>query len=286
VSPEQKLRIVEALQAGGELVAMTGDGVNDAPALKRADIGVAMGVSGTDAARQASAIVLLDDDFATIVTAVREGRRVYDNVRRFVRYAVATNSAEVATLLVAPFLGLPVPLLPIQILWMNLVTDSLPGLALAAEPAAADVMQRPPRPPGEGVFARGLGRHVLWVGALMAALALGMQAWCVGTGVGAWQTVVFTFLCLSQLGHALAIRSEHASLFTQGLRSNKPLLAAVALTFLLQLAVVYLPFLNRLFHTQPLSPGLLALTLGASATIFAAVELEKWWGRRPAPRQA
>jgi len=280
VAPEQKLRIVEALQAQGEVVAMAGDGVNDAPALKRADIGVAMGISGTDAAREASAMILLDDNFATMVGAVREGRRIYDNIRRFVRYAVTTNSAEVATLFFAPLLGLPVPLLPIQILWMNLITDSLPGLALAAEPAEHDVMRRPPRPPGESVFARGLGRHVLWVGALMAAIALGMEAWSFGSGTASWQTLVFTVLCLSQLGHILAIRSERESLFTQGLLSNKPLAGAVALTLALQLAVVYVPALNRLFHTEPLGPGALALALGASAVVFAAVEVEKWIGRR------
>jgi Ca2+-transporting ATPase len=284
VAPEQKLRIVEALQARGELVAMTGDGVNDAPALKRADIGVAMGISGTDAAREASAMILLDDNFATMVGAVREGRRIYDNIRRFVRYAVATNSAEVATLFVAPLLGLPVPLLPIQILWMNLITDSLPGLALAAEPAERDVMRRPPRPPGESVFARGLGRHVLWVGALMAATALGVEAWCVNASSVPWQTMVFTVLCLSQLGHVMAIRSERESLFTQGLLSNKPLLGAVALTVLLQMAVVYVPVLNRVFHTEPLSAKALALTVGASLTVFVAVELEKWWGRRARAR--
>jgi Ca2+-transporting ATPase len=282
VAPEQKLRIVEALQARGELVAMTGDGVNDAPALKRADIGVAMGLGGTDAAREASAMVLMDDNFVTIVGAVREGRRIYDNIRRFIRYAVTTNAAEVATLFAAPLLGLPVPLLPIQILWMNLITDSLPGLALAAEPAEADVMRRPPRPPGESVFARGLGRHTLWVGALMAATALGAEAWSLRSGTSSWQTVVFTVLCLSQLGHAMAIRSEQQSLFAQGLLSNKPLLGAVGLTVVLQMAVLYVPVLNRVFHTEPLGAATLALTLGASLIVFAAVEVEKWWGRRHA----
>jgi Ca2+-transporting ATPase len=283
VAPEQKLRIVEALQARGEIVAMTGDGVNDAPALKRADIGVAMGISGTDAAKEASAMVLLDDNFATMVGAVREGRRIYDNIRRFVRYAVTTNSAEVATLFLALLFGLPVPLLPIQILWMNLVTDSLPGLALAAEPAERDVMRRPPRPPVEGIFARGLGFHVLWVGALMSVLALGVQWWSWRSGAVPWQTLVFTVLCLSQLAHVLAIRSERESLFTQGLLSNRPLVGAVALTFLLQMAVVYVPAFNRIFHTEPLSGAALALALGTSAMVFAAVEMEKWIGRRWGP---
>jgi P-type Ca2+ transporter type 2C len=280
VAPEQKLRIVEALQAHGEVVAMTGDGVNDAPALKRADVGVAMGLTGTDVAKEAASVILLDDNFATIVRAVREGRRIYDNVRRFVRYAVATNSAEVWTIFLAPFLGLPLPLLPLQILWINLVTDSLPGLALAAEPAERDVMRRPPRSPQESLFARGLGIHVLWVGALMAAVTLGTEALYRHLGRETWQTMVFTVLCLSQLGHALAIRSERASLFTQGLLSNKPLLGAVALTLLLQAGILYIPILNGVFQTTPLGPGDVALALGLSSIVFLAVEAEKWRTRR------
>ena len=281
VAPEQKLRIVEALPARGELGAMTGDGVNDAPALKRADIGVAMGREGTDAAREAGSMILLDDNFATIVRAVREGRRIYDNIRRFVRYAVATNSAEVWTIFLAPLFGLPLPLLPLQILWINLVTDSLPGLALAAEPAESDVMRRRPRPPRESLFARGLAIHVLWVGGSMALVTLGTQAWYSHHGAPGWQTMVFTVLCLSQLGHALAIRSERQSLFRQGLLSNKPLLGAVLVTLALQLAIVYVPFLNGVFKTRPLGPGDLALALGLSSIVFFAVEAEKklsgWW---------
>ena len=156
--------------------------------LRRADIGVAMGITGTDVAKEASAMVLLDDNFATIVRAIREGRRIYDNIRRFIRYAVTTNSGEIWIMFLAPFMGLPVPLLPIQILWINLVTDGLPGLALAVEPEEPDIMRRPPRPPQESVFARGLGVHVLWVGPLMAALVLGTQAWSLATGSAHWQT--------------------------------------------------------------------------------------------------
>jgi Ca2+-transporting ATPase len=278
VSPEQKLKIVTALQRRGECVAMTGDGVNDAPALRQADIGIAMGVTGTDVAKEASAMVLLDDNFATVVRAVREGRRIYDNLRRFIRYQMTTNSAEVWTLFLAPFLGLPVPLLPIQILWINLVTDGLPGLALAVEPAEGAVMQRPPRPLREGVFARGLGIHVLWVGLFMAALALGAQAWFVDAGAeqARWQTITFTMLCFVQLGHVLAVRSERESLFTQGLMSNRPLLGAVAIAIALQLAIIYVPALNRLFKTQPLSAAELALTVAGAASVFAVVETEKW----------
>jgi Ca2+-transporting ATPase len=276
VAPEQKLKIVTALQAAGEVVAMTGDGVNDAPALKRADVGVAMGIEGTDVAREASAIVLLDDNFATIVRAVREGRRIYDNLRRFVRYVLTTNSAEIWTIFLAPILGLPVPLLPIQILWINLVTDGLPGLALASEPAERDVMRRPPRPPSESLFARGLGAHAFLVGLFMAALVLGIQAWYWHLGSSAWQTAVFTALCFTQLAHVLAIRSEHTSLFRLGLTSNRPLLGAVVLTVLLQLAIVYIPALNTLFKTVPLGPGELTACVGASLLILAVVEVEKW----------
>jgi Ca2+-transporting ATPase len=286
VAPEQKLRIVEALQARGELVAMTGDGVNDAPALKRADIGVAMGIQGTDAAKEAGSMILLDDNFATIVRAVREGRRIYDNIRRFVRYAVATNSAEVWTIFLAPLLGLPLPLLPLQILWINLVTDSLPGLALAAEAGESDVMRRPPRPPREGIFAHGLGLHVLWVGALMAAVTLGTQAWYLRLGAATWQTMVFTVLCLSQLGNALAVRSERRSLIEQGLLSNKPLLGAVLVALALQLAIVYVPFLNDVFKTRALGPADLALALALSSIVFFAVEAEKWLRRRAESRRA
>jgi Ca2+-transporting ATPase len=280
-TPEQKLKIVTALQSRGECVAMTGDGVNDAPALRQADIGVAMGVTGTDVAKEASALVLLDDNFATVVRAVREGRRIYDNLRRFVRYQMTTNSAEVWTLFLAPFLGLPVPLLPLQILWINLVTDGLPGLALAAEQAERDVMKRPPRPVGEGMFARGLGAHVLWVGLFMAALTLGAQAWFVESGAAQarWQTVAFTMLCFVQLGHVLAVRSERESLFTQGLLTNRPLLGAVLLAIGLQLVIIYAPALNRLFRTEPLTAPELALTFGGAGLVFAVVEIEKWLRR-------
>jgi Ca2+-transporting ATPase len=280
VAPEQKLRIVAALQARGEVVAMTGDGVNDAPALQRADIGVAMGVAGTDVAKEAAAMVLLDDNFATVVNAVHEGRRIFDNLRRFIRYQLTTNSAEVWTIFLAPFLGLPIPLTPLQILWINLVTDGLPGLSLASEPAERDVMRRAPRPRNETIFAGGLGTHAFVVGLIMAGLTLGVQAWHLQTGSESWQTALFTTLCFAQLGHVLAIRSERTSLFAQGLFSNKPLLAAIALTALLQLAVVYVPAMNALFDTVPLTAGELAVAIGAGVTIFAIVELEKAARRR------
>ncbi|MCK6554349.1 cation-translocating P-type ATPase [Candidatus Binatia bacterium] len=279
VAPEHKIRIVKALQARGELVAMTGDGVNDAPALRRADIGVAMGVAGTDVAKEAAHMILLDDNFATIVSAVREGRRIFDNIRKFIKYTMTSNSGEIWTIFLAPFIGLPIPLLPIHILWINLVTDGLPGLALAAEPEERGLMRRPPRPPDESVFAHGMWQHIVWVGLLMGAVCLFTQAWAVRSASAHWQTMVFTVLTLSQMGHALAIRSERDSLFRQGLGSNRPLLGAVVLTLLLQLATIYVPALNPIFRTEPLTAGELAACLGLSSLVFVAVEIEKWFIR-------
>jgi Ca2+-transporting ATPase len=279
VDPAQKIRIVAALQARGEFVAMTGDGVNDAPALRRADIGVAMGLGGTDVAREAASLVLLDDNFATVVKAVREGRRIFDNIRKFVRYAMTGNSGEIWTLFLAPLLGMPIALLPIHILWVNLVTDGLPGLALAAEPAESGVMQRPPRPPGESLFAGGLWQHILGVGLLIGGLCLAVQAWALSHAEAHWQTMVFTVLTLSQMAHVLAIRSETAAVWHLGLGSNKPLLGAVGLTFVLQLATIYVPFLNPVFKTQPLSALELGICLAAASVVFAVVEIEKAWRR-------
>ena len=275
VDPEQKIRIVEALQAQGHFVAMTGDGVNDAPALKRADIGVAMGRGGTDVAREASSLVLLDDNFATIVAAVKEGRRIYDNIRKFVRYAMTGNSGEVWTIFLAPLLFLPIPLLPIHILWVNLVTDGLPGLALAAEPAERGIMQRPPRPPHESLFAHGMWQHILFMGLLIAGLCLAVQAWALHTGHAHWQTMVFTVLTLAQMAHVIAIRSESEPIWRLGLLSNRPLLGAVLLTFALQMATIYVPFLNPIFKTQPLSLSELLICLAAAATVYIAVEVGK-----------
>ncbi len=280
VDPAQKLRIVEALQRQGEFVAMTGDGVNDAPALQRSDIGVAMGRSGTDVAREAADLVLLDDNFATIVAAVREGRHIFENIRKFINFIMASNAAEIWTLFLAPLLGLPVPLLPIHILWINLVTDGLPGLALAVEPEERSLMDRPPRPPTESLFARGLWQHVVWVGLMIAALSIFSQAYAIRVGSAHWQTIIFTVLTISQMANVMAARSETESLWRLGLFSNLPLLGAVGLTVGLQMAVIYWPPFQPLFRTAPLSAAELAFALALSLVVLPAVEIEKWLVRR------
>jgi len=280
VTPEQKINIVKALQACGEFVAMTGDGVNDAPALKQAEIGVAMGGKGTDVAREAADLVLLDDNFSTIVAAIAEGRRIFDNILKFIKYTMTSNSGEIWTLLLAPLFGLPIPLLPIHILWINLVTDALPGLALTAEPAERGTMACPPRSPNESIFAHGIWQHMLWVGLLIAGLSILSQAWSYHSGSSHWQTMVFTVLTLCQLANVLAIRSERESLFTLGLMSNKPLLGAVLLTISLQLAVIYVPFLQNIFHTESLTLFELLVCFALASIVLFAVELEKLLVRR------
>jgi Ca2+-transporting ATPase len=280
VNPEQKIRIVESLQSHQQFVAMTGDGVNDAPALKRADVGVAMGKIGTEVAREASQLVLLDDEFKTIVTAVKEGRRIFDNIRKFIKYTMTSNTGEILTLLLAPLLGMPIPLLPIHILWINLVTDGLPGLALSVEPAEKGVMKRPPRPSTESIFAHGMWQHMLWVGFLIAALSLSPLVWAEVQSSEHWQTMVFTTLTFCQLVHVIAIRSERESLFSIGFTSNPTLLITVVLTVGLQLIVIYTPWLQSIFKTQPLSLQELGLCVLLSSVIFFAVEIEKWLARR------
>ncbi|WP_166829636.1 cation-translocating P-type ATPase [Thalassoroseus pseudoceratinae] len=302
VAPEHKLRIVQSLQKQGEVVAMTGDGVNDAPALKRAEIGVAMGITGTDVSKEASEMVLTDDNFATIVGAVEEGRIVYDNIRKFIMYTMTSNSGEIWVMLIPAILAvigwgvvgdIPLPLLPLQILWINLVTDGLPGLALAVEPAERETMNRPPYPPNENFFGRGMASHILWVGLLMGAVSLGtgIVYWLAdgppdpsdGAANRHWRTIVFTVLTFSQMGHVLAVRSHKESLFQQGLFSNKLMLAAVSLTFALQLGVIYVPFLQNVFRTTALNLQDLLICLAISTLVFWAVEVQKWWIRKNSP---
>jgi Ca2+-transporting ATPase len=286
VSPEHKLNIVKALEELGEIVAMTGDGVNDAPALNAADIGVSMGITGTDVAKEASDMVLLDDNFATIVAAVEEGRRIYDNIRKFFTYTMTSNAGEIWVMLIAPLIGMPFALLPLQILWVNLVTDGLPGLALSVEPAEKNVMHRPPYPPNENVFGRGMARQILWVGILMGFVSLGIGYYFWSVGNPNWQTIVFTTLTLSQMGNALALRSERESIFKIGFLSNKALLNAVLLTFLLQIAVIYIPFLQSVFKTNPLTWQELLICLVLSTIVFLGVEFEKLLKRRKDRKRA
>jgi Ca2+-transporting ATPase len=210
------------------------------------------------------------------VKAVRHGRRIFDNILKFIKYIMTGNSGEIWALFLAPFLGLPIPLLAIHILWVNLITDGLPGLALASERAEPNIMERPPRSPGENVFSGGMGWHILFFGLLIGLLTLGMQWYAIEHSGSHWQTMAFSVLCFAQLFHVLAIRSNTESLFSLGLFSNIPMVVALAITVALQLMVVYIPFFNEVFRTQPLTWQELGLTVVVASVVFWAVEIEKW----------
>jgi len=275
VNPEQKLRIINALQSKHHFVAMTGDGVNDAPALKNADIGIAMGINGTEVSREASDMILLDDNFASIVKAVRLGRTIYNNILKFINYIMSGNTGEILAIVLAPFLGLPVPLLAIHILWINLVSDGLPGLALAYENPESNIMKIPPRDPKENIFSAKTAFRILRIGFLLGIVTVGTQAWAMSNDIAHWQTMAFTVLCFSQMGLALAFRTRF-SVFAAGVFTNWRMIGAISATFILQLMLIYVPQLNAVFKTQPLSLKELLITIVISSIVFWAVEAEKF----------
>jgi P-type Ca2+ transporter type 2C len=285
VSPAHKLRIIRALKQNGHIVAMTGDGVNDAPAIKEADIGIAMGLTGTDVSREASAMTLVDDNFATIVAAVEEGRGIYDNIRKFIRYLLSCNIGEVLTMFVAALAGLPLPLLPVQILWVNLVTDGLPAMALGVDPKEPDIMNRPPRNPAESVFSRGLSRKIISRGLQIgfSTIAVFTLAYLLKHDLALARTMAFSTLVFCQLFHVYDCRSELLTIFELGLFGNKYLLLATGCSTLMQLAVIYVPFLRDIFGTVPLGGAewLVILTVAGWTFILGALKHLLWRRRLP-----
>ncbi|MBE5967076.1 MAG: HAD family hydrolase, partial [Lachnospiraceae bacterium] len=302
VSPEHKVRIVKAYQSRGEVVAMTGDGVNDAPALKAADIGCAMGITGTDVAKNAADMILTDDNFATIVSAIKEGRGIYDNIKKAVHFLLSSNIGEILNIFVAILLGLPTPLVAVQLLWVNLVTDSLPAISLGVEPTAKDIMMKKPIPPDKGMFADGLAFRIIVEGIMIGSLAL--TAFAIGyhyydipamaisvakqeiTDARAaanipWvgRTISFAVLSLSQLFHSFNMRSEH-SLSEVGLFSNPKLILSFIICSFLQIAVISFPRLADLFQVVPLTFRQWAIVFLLSIAPIVIVELQKKLNQR------
>lgn len=283
VAPEHKLRIVESIQRQGGVAAMTGDGVNDAPALKRADVGVAMGKVGTDVAREAADMVLLDDNFATIVAAVEEGRTIYDNIRKFVVFSVAGNTGKILAVLVLPFVGLSMPLTPLQLLWLNLLTDGLLGFGMGVERPEPDVMLRSPIASDSQIFDARTIRYVLFTGGLIGSSCMAIT-WLVWQGGGPWQTVLFASLAVAQVAQAMALRSFRSSFLQLGLFTNPTLLLMIACVLLLQGLAIWLPQLQAYFLTAPLSINQLGLVFLPAVLVFVALEGQKWvsrfWGKQ------
>ena len=277
VSPEDKLRIVNALKEHNYVVAMTGDGVNDAPALKRADIGVSMGITGTEVAKEASSMVLMDDNYATIVSAVEEGRTIYSNIRKSIHYLLSCNIGEIITIFSSILLGLHSPLTAIQILWMNLVTDGLPALALGVEPAEKDVMKQPPRKPNEGVFAGGMGVRIIWQGIMIGLLALAVYLLALSWGrtLDDAHTMTFATMALMQLVHSFNARSMEHSVFSLGVASNRNLIYAFLASAALTAAVIFIPFLREFFDTAPLRLSDWFVVCGFALMPLIIVEMSK-----------
>ncbi len=279
VMPEQKLRIIKAWKKRGKVVAMTGDGVNDAPSIKQADIGVAMGVTGADVTKEASDMVLVDDNFASIVSAVEEGRGIYENIRKFLNFMLGTNVGELLTMLGSIILSFPIPLLPIQILWMNLVTDGLPAVALSVEPISRDVMGKKPRSKDESIVSENMKRSIFLTSIYMSLGSLGAFSMGAENGVGYARSMAFTALVFFQLFRVLSVRDEEKTLFEIGVFSNPELILAVMASIVLQLVVVYWEFFNPIFGTVPLETTHLLMLFGLTFSIFIISEIDKIWKR-------